>query len=289
MDKNNFGDFDIKENETFEPATQGNKGSNKGNKNKTNKQGNNNKKNNIILVLVLVAAGIVIAVALYNIIGIKSEDIANSQDYASLQSYTTDAEGANSAAAEGSLKSMDFKKLKELNQDITGWITIPGTTIDYPLVQKDNYYYLNKNALKNDNRGGAIFIDETNAGDFTDENTIIYGHNMNDGSMFAPLHKYESEEFLKANNQVIITTPANTYKYKIFAAYDTSDISDTYTTAFNEGEYAKYLEKMKSYAPYATDVAVSADKNIITLSTCIKDQDTRRYVIQAVLEEQTSN
>lgn len=120
---------------------------------------------------------------------------------------------------------VDFETLQKENPDIYAWITIPGTDIDYPVVQDstDNTYYLNHAADTSLSDSGAIYSEKENAKDFDDYLTVLYGHNMKDGSMFAGLHKYEDKTFLKDHKDLTIYTPDSILKYRIFAAYLTDN------------------------------------------------------------------
>lgn len=116
-----------------------------------------------------------------------------------------------------------YTKLKELNNDYVGWLYIPDTNISYPIVKgTDNSFYLNHNFLKEESKAGSIFID-CNVNEFEDRNTIIYGHYMKDGSMFADLHKVSYE--LNNTYKVYIATESKILEYEIFSTFkDSADI-----------------------------------------------------------------
>lgn len=112
---------------------------------------------------------------------------------------------------------VDFDSLQKENPDIYAWITIPDTVIDYPIVQssEDNAYYLNHSAEKTDSVSGAIYSENYNKKNFDDPITLLYGHNMKDGSMFAGLHKYEEDTYFNDHKDLVIYTPDAILKYKI--------------------------------------------------------------------------
>ena len=116
---------------------------------------------------------------------------------------------------------VDFEALQAENPDIYAWITIPGTNVDYPILQLegDNGYYLNHSVDGAGSIAGAIFTEDYNSKDFTDPNTIIYGHNMKNGSMFRTLHNYSDREFFDNNRDITIYMPDKILHYTIFAAY----------------------------------------------------------------------
>lgn len=186
---------------------------------------------------------------------------------------------------------IDFEALQAQNANIYAWITIPGTDIDYPILQNplDDAFYLTHNAAGQESVEGAIFTEMANSKDFTDPNTVIYGHRMNNGSMFAGLHQYEDKGFFDSNREVIIYTPSQKLTYKIFAAYAAGDehILQTYDFS-NPGVYTGYLDKIFEVRDMKASVdrtmQVDNQDKIITLSTCIKGQDEKRYLVQAVLE-----
>ena len=187
---------------------------------------------------------------------------------------------------------VDFAGMWEVNEDVYAWITVPGTVIDYPILQHatDNTYYLNYNIDGSYGYPGCIYTENMNSKDFTDNNTVIYGHNMKNGTMFAGLHKFEDRSFFEENTKVYIYTPEREYEYTIFAAYIYDDRHLLYSFDFaNNDVYANYLEdilNMRSMnALIREDITVTAEDKIITLVTCIGNQPSKRLLVQAVLED----
>ena len=148
---------------------------------------------------------------------------------------------------------IDFELLQAQNPDIYAWITVPGTGIDYPVLQKsgtediyDNYY-LDHKADLSEGLPGAIYTQPVNSRDFKDSVTVLYGHNMKNGGMFSSLHEFEDSKFFEENRQVIIYTPDDTFIYEIFAAADFSDVLIPYEYDFTEdSEIRRYLEDVES-------------------------------------------
>lgn len=187
---------------------------------------------------------------------------------------------------------VDWEGLWEVNEDVYAWITVPGTVIDYPILQHatDNTYYLNYNIDGSYGYPGCIYTENMNAKDFTDNNTVIYGHNMKNGSMFAGLHQYEERSFFEEHPQVLIYTPEKTYEYTIFAAYIYDDRHLLYSFDFaNEDVYASYLDTVLNMrdlsANIRDDIAVTREDSIITLVTCMSNQPDKRLLVQAVLND----
>lgn len=187
---------------------------------------------------------------------------------------------------------IDFEALWEVNEDVYAWISIPGTEIDYPILQHptDNMYYLNHNLDHSYGYPACIYTENFNSIDFTDSNTVIYGHNMGNGTMFAGLHAYESADFFRDNKEVIIYLPDRVLHYTIFAAYTYDDRHLMYSFDFsNEDIYRSYLESIfgmrDMYSNIDKEIKVSSDESIITLATCVSGVPDKRYLVQAVLQE----
>lgn len=185
---------------------------------------------------------------------------------------------------------IDFASLRERNTDVYAWITIPGTAIDYPILQSktDDSYYLTHTMDGEEKAEGAIYTERCNSQDFEDPNTVIYGHNMRNGSMFQNLHNYQDQSFFDNNREVIIYTPDAIRHYRIFAAYLYDDRHLMQSFDFTDkGIYRAYLNMVFSIRDMNAHIdkseAVGTDDRIITLSTCYGTQTDRRYLVQAVL------
>lgn len=184
---------------------------------------------------------------------------------------------------------IDFDYLCSINDDIIGWIMVDGTDIDYPILydSASSWSYIDHDYWLGYSFSGSIYIKDVNAPDFSDFNTVIYGHNMNNGSMFAPLHDFRDQEFFDQHDTVIIYTPDRKLTYQIFAAYRTDNknlsVVFNYDTAEQREDYLEHVYSHTKIAFYDMDVPVSVDDEIITLSTCINHQSAYRYLVQAVL------
>ncbi|NBK96984.1 MAG: class B sortase [Erysipelotrichia bacterium] len=166
--------------------------------------------------------------------------------------------------------SVDFDKLKKLNQDIVAWIVVKDTEISYPVVQgSDNDYYLTHTFEKKNNYAGAIFMDYTASPDFSDQNTFIYGHNVYHGTMFAELANYMDQAFFNAHPYIYLYTPQGNYKLQVFSAYVDKADSTSYRMGFaSEQEFQNYLNEVNAKSKYASGVEVSSVDRIVTLYTC---------------------
>lgn len=189
-------------------------------------------------------------------------------------------------------RSIDWAALQEEeNKDIYGWIVVPGTAIDYPVLQhpEEMDYYLDHNLDGSKGRPGCIYTQRMNSKDWSDRNTVLYGHNMRVGTMFAGLHDFEEEVFFEENRYIhIYSEDGRILVYEIFAAYAFSDahILMTYDFYTEEG-YEQYLGTVRESAEkdghFRQETEVSAKDNIITLSTCIRGSSSQRYLVQGVL------
>lgn len=184
---------------------------------------------------------------------------------------------------------IDFVKLKNINSDIYGWIQIPDTNIDYPILQNEtnDAFYLDHAFDKKEDVFGAIFTERINAKDFTDFNTVIYGHNIKDGSFFQNLHKFEDEEFFNTHDTFTIYTETEKKIYKIFAAveYSSKHILYNYDNQSIE-ERKAFLQSLRESRSmnnhYRDDVKVDENSKIVTLSTCIRWEPKKRYIVTGV-------
>lgn len=165
---------------------------------------------------------------------------------------------------------MDLPALQQVNSDVIGWIAIPGTEISYPLVQgTDNDYYLTHTWNQNSSAVGAIFMDCRCSADFSGFNTIVYGHRMNNGSMFAALKHYKKQDFLQAHPQVYVTNASGTHAYSIYAAYEAALDGTAYYSAFSDETIKKtFINEGVSLSVIRTGAVPTVNDHILTLSTC---------------------
>ena len=177
--------------------------------------------------------------------------------------------------------SVDFTALQNECEDIIAWLYGPDTVIDYPIVHaEDNFFYLRRMINGEYNPSGTLFIDCLKEGDFSSQNTLLYGHNMHDGSMFASMRNYDQQEYYDAHPILYMNTPEQNYRIEVFAAYITDADSDTYTMNFgSQPAYAEYLKKVVSQSLVKTDVTPEVSDHIITFSTCTYEYADARFVV----------
>lgn len=181
---------------------------------------------------------------------------------------------------------VDFAYLQSRNSDVDGWIVVEGTDIDYPVLYdtSDDYYYLDHTRTGTYSAAGSIFVEDYNSRDFVDFNTVIYGHNMRDGSMFAQLHYFEDEDFFDSYETITIYTEDSVLTYQIFAAYvrDNEHLMQYYSYGTEE-DRQDYIDDIYDHDGFFNyDIEVTPDDRIVTLSTCTGWTYTR-FLVQGVL------
>ena len=177
--------------------------------------------------------------------------------------------------------NVDFESLKKENKDIVGWIYLDDSNINYPVVQAwDNEYYLRRLLNGNYNICGTIFMDAENNANLTDRNTIIYGHNMKNGTMFADLIKNRKQEYYDTHKEILYCTPEKKYNLKLFAGLTINDNSYIYNYNIDSNKIKEIIKK----SDFKTDIDVLPEDKIITLSTCAYEYENARYVVMGVLK-----
>lgn len=237
----------------------------------------------LCIVIALCCIGYIIY---YNV---KKAD--NNKIYEKVQKEVTKQKAKAPKKTEAYVSPIDFAQLQNTNPDIYAWIEIPGTNVNYPIVQSatDNAYYLDHTIEGVQGYPGSIYTENFNTKEFTDFNTVIYGHNMKDGSMFQNLHNYEDPAYMEQNSQLIIYTPDKKRTYEIFAAvvYDDTHILNDYDFT-QEAQRFGFLQSVSSAKSMSGGIReginVTPDSNILTLSTCIGDQPNNRFIVEAVLQ-----
>lgn len=209
------------------------------------------------------------------------------QEYTSLEKYIRNNQ-SNILSSKGNTKTTD-QSLKEINPDYLLWISIPGTSVNYPVVRsRSPGYYLKHTFWGTENPSGSLFIQE-DAPELGDGNLVIFGHNMKDGSMFADLKKYKSQEFYKNQPIVQIYDKGRWYQAEIYSVQITNEHNlDCYETGFMSlREKEDFVLSMKEKSNYPTSYLPSSNDTLITLSTCYGSAE--RMIVQAALICYTEN
>lgn len=183
----------------------------------------------------------------------------------------------------------DFAQLYTMNNDIVGWLSIPGTEISYPVMQTPDSvdYYLKRNFDKEYSARGCLYAREVCDVVTPSDNITIYGHHMRDGSMFAGLDAYTDQAFFEENPYIYFDTLTQLHTYKIVAVFKTTATVGEgfayhhFVNAANEGEFNEFIDTCKDLALYDTGVDAQYGDKLITLSTCEYSRTNGRLVVVA--------
>lgn len=175
---------------------------------------------------------------------------------------------------------VDFETLWQENEDIVAWIYCADTAIHYPVVQgEDNNYYLRRLLNGKYNINGTIFLDYRSSPDFTDFNSIIYGHHMKSGEMFGTLSKYKEQSYYDAHPVMYLLTPEQSYQIELIAGYITPSDSTTYSAPQTEEDKKVFLENALRESTFVSSVSADETDTFVTLSTCSYEYENARYVV----------
>jgi sortase B len=179
------------------------------------------------------------------------------------------------------------------NPDIVGFLFVEGTNITNVILQgRDNYFYLHRDMFGNHNVNGSVFMDFRNSPDFTDQNTILYGHNMNNGTMFHNVRYYMRREFFEEHPYIKVITDEQLFVYEVFSAFSTR-VDRAYRMDFDyiqvlfedDEEFGSLVDEMARRSVYYTGVTAGAQDRMLVLSTCTNVQRNTRYVVAARLAQ----
>lgn len=181
-------------------------------------------------------------------------------------------------------QGINFDELKNINEDIIGWIKIENMEINYPIVQTiNNEFYLKKDIYKEYDACGSIFMDYKNNKNFTDKNNVIYGHHIKSGIMFADLVKIYKGK-MGTDITVHIYTPTIERIYKVFSSYESEPEDYAINTGITEAQYDEFIENLANKSNIDYGISPEQSNQILTLSTC-DSTGKRRILIHAKLEE----
>lgn len=255
----------------------------------------NSKKKGIgILLIVLGLIAILVgSISLWRLLDKGSQDFEPvSSEPVSVQPESS--EESSEPADEAYQSPIDFESLQQQNADIYAWLRIPDTPVDYPVFQspESDEYYLRRNVNKNYAIEGVLFTEKSyNGTDFNDPATIIYGHRMNNGTMFGSLQPtYSDAEGFAAHREIIVYLPEEEKHYTVFAAVPYDKWHILYSYDFSKPQsFWNFFDKIYSTrslnANFAEDVTPTEEDHILILSTCLKGNSDQRYLVLAKLEE----
>lgn len=189
---------------------------------------------------------------------------------------------------------IDFEGLQEINPEIYAWIEVPGTKINYPILQhegEDQSFYLTRDMYGERSQAGSIYTEDYNNKDFQDYHTVLYGHNMKNGSMFHNVRYFAEREFFDEHHELFIYMPGKILRYEIITCYEYDDRHLLSLFDYDDKEgFAKYIEEIMNprsmYTMVREGQEVTIEDKLVTLSTCIANKPNNRRLLQAVLVEE---
>lgn len=243
----------------------------------------------VIVILILLLSGILVFASYMAIKEVQEYKDAE-QLYENLQeefvekTSTEDTEPGETTEQtepiEAAPITVDFISLLEQNSDIVGWIYCPDTPINYPVVQaEDNDRYLRRDLNGKYLVSGTVFVDYHNREIGEDENYIVYGHNMKDGSMFSSLAKYKEQSYYDEHPVLYYLTPNGDYKIELFAGIVVKRDALVYVPNPDEAEFTEFLRNAKDKSTFQSDVEITENDTLITLSTCSYEYNNARYIV----------
>lgn len=239
------------------------------------------KKHHIILDLLFIAAACLLAWSGWHLYQIWQTANQITEEAKTFDGYT---ESGNEGF------TVDWDRMKEEYPAICAWLIVPGTGISTPVVQgEDNSFYLTHTAAGADNYLGAIFLDYENSPEFTDFNSIIYGHSTDDGTMFTPLDKFKDESFFNEHDTIWLLTPEHDYRCDVLAFSEVTSASDVYTIAADESQRGRIIDSILAGALWSRDL-YDDRQHLLTLSTCDLDygfHSNMRNAITCYMNETT--
>lgn len=241
-----------------------------------------------LLILICLSA---MGYCIYRIVVPLSEYDQGTRAYANLYqrirppATTASPNASPSTTPESSTQTLDFAALEQINGEFIGWLVCEGTVINYPVVQgDDNTYYLNHLFDGTRNKLGTLFVDCNNAPPFSDFNTVIYGHHMKNGSMFASLVNYKQQAYFDQHPTLMFLTPNGDYEIQLFSGYVTDAVSESFRSTFtDETDFLNFLQNTRKQSNFTSDVVVASTDRIVTLVTCTYEYSDARYVLHGKL------
>lgn len=249
----------------------------------------------------IILAVVLIAVALWHLLVPYIDRWKSARDYEKMAqeyvSIVSESEEGKQAKKDWWFTDVTVQlgKMREKNEDIIGWIRFDNQNelrINYPIFYSgDNEKYVRRDINGDYHIAGSIFLEGLNQKDFSDYYNILYGHNMNDGSMFGSLKKYKDEGFWENNQYFTVYTETTAYRYRIFAYENAVNGGEVYKVGYQPGEeYQIFIDHMLANSDIETGIKPQTSQKILTLSTCTGEGYSDRFAVLAVcVDAQTTD
>lgn len=226
----------------------------------------------------------------YQVLRILHEYRVGADAYFKLEQFASlppASEETEETPAEPAWPEVDFTALAAVNPDVTAWLYGPDTGISYPVVQgEDNDYYLDHLFDGTANGAGCLFVDAACQPDLSGRNTVIYGHRMKNGTMFAALGNYREQAYYDAHSSFLLLTPERRYVVEWFSGYVADTEESAWTLDFSgEESYLAWLEEVRGKSDFSCGVSPTAEDRVVTLSTCSYEFENARFVLHGILRE----
>ena len=257
------------------------------NDNSTGKKSSNKKKGHFLLVPLYITLGLLgVVMAIY-----VGKEVISRKSLSNVQARAKKVTTVNKPAATTKTKEIlpRFKELAKQNPDLVGWLTIPDTVVDYPVMYRedDNDFYLEHNFEKNDDINGLLVLDNrcTDKGDGI--NSLIHGHNMKSGAMFAALLQYRDQKFYGSHKVITFSTLYEERNYEVLAVFRAKVNNEEeqdfhfydYINIETKEAFDSYVQAVKNRSLYDTEVLAEYGDKLITLSTCESADENGRLIV----------
>ena len=252
---------------------------------------NKTRRRNSLIWIGIVICACIMGYSGYQVYFQTKDDVAGKEAYSQLKSSVvsnSSSESINTETQTSIDPRADIASLKTITEDAVGWIYSPGTAIDYPVVQgTDNSYYLSHLYDGSAGSVGAIFMDYRNAADFSDRNSVLYGHHMKSGQMFASINGYKDQSYYDEHPVLELDTEKAVYRLEAVAGYVVSGASNNLLdiNGKSDEEFLNFIADVRAKSTFESQVTVNGQDRVVSLATCAYDFSNARYVLICKITE----